>query len=181
MLDGGNILNNSDDYTNKITHFDETDQLLHSAELLRSIKITERVIGLNAHRESYHSFRYYKNEEIRSPLPFLLHLWTFKYSASKKKMVTALAWNPSHNDLFAVGYGSYDFHKQTNGLICIFTLKTTAHPERNITVESGVTAMHWHPNHPSLLCVGAYDGSVAVYDVRNRGDSPIYTSETPEV
>jgi dynein intermediate chain 1 len=31
-----------------------------------------------------------------------------------------------YTDLFAVGYGSYDFTKQTSGLICCFTLKNTS-------------------------------------------------------
>lgn len=95
-------------------------------------------------------------------------------------MVTCLEWNKSHLDLFGVGYGSYDFNFQTNGMICIYSLKSTAFPEKIIECESGVMSMSFHPKYASLLCVGHYDGSVAVYDIRNRDDSPIYSSENPE-
>jgi hypothetical protein len=38
--------------------------------------------------------------------------------------VTALCWNPRYEDLFAVGYGSYDFYSPPEmGIICLFTLK----------------------------------------------------------
>jgi len=42
--------------------------------------------------------------------------------------------------------------------------------------------MAFHPEeaYSSLLAVGHYDGSVAVYDIRHRDDSPIYSSESPE-
>ena len=95
-------------------------------------------------------------------------------------MVTCLEWNKCHLDLFAVGYGSYNFNFQTNGMICIYSLKSTVYPEKIILCESGVMSMSFHPKYSSLLCVGYYDGSVAVYDIRNRDDSPIYSSENPE-
>ena len=62
------------------------------------------------------------------------------------------------------------------------SLKSTAYPEKVIWCESGVMAMAFHPEeaYSSLLAVGHYDGSVAVYDVRRRDDSPIYSSESPE-
>jgi len=95
---------------------------------------------------------------------------------------TALEWNKQHLDLFAVGYGSYSFHEQRAGRLCVFSLKSTAYPEKVIWCESGVMAMAFHPEeaYSSLLAVGHYDGSVAVYDVRRRDDSPIYSSESPE-
>lgn len=44
-----------------------------------------------------------------------LPLWKFEDVRTKRKMVTAVSWNPAHPDLFAVGYGSYDFMKQGSG------------------------------------------------------------------
>ncbi len=81
-----------------------------------------------------------------------------------------------------MGYGSYSFQQQSAGRICLFSLKSTAYPEKVIWCESGVMAMAFHPEeaYSSLLAVGHYDGSVAVYDVRRRDDSPIYSSESPE-
>jgi dynein intermediate chain 1, axonemal len=43
--------------------------------------------------------------------------------------VTSICWNPLYWDMFAVGYGSYDFLKQGSGLICIYSLKNPSHPE----------------------------------------------------
>ncbi len=60
-------------------------------------------------------------------------------------MVTCLQWNSIHLDLFAVGYGSYNFNEQTNGIICIYSLKSTVYPEKIIKCESGVMSMSFHP------------------------------------
>ena len=35
--------------------------------------------------------------------------------------------------------------------------------------------LDFHPQHPNLLALGCYDGSVSVYDVR-RPTKPLYTS-----
>tara|TARA_B110000305_G_scaffold105895_1_gene119066 strand:+ start:153 stop:575 length:423 start_codon:yes stop_codon:yes gene_type:complete len=90
--------------------------------------------------------------------------------------VTALCWNPQYPDLFAVGYGSYDFMRQGSGMICCYSLKNTSYPEFIFSTESGVMCLDFHPQHPSLLAVGCYDGTVMVYDVRNKGMRPIYSS-----
>jgi WD40 repeat protein len=36
--------------------------------------------------------------------------------------------------------------------------------------------LDFHPQHPSLLAVGCYDGTVMVFDVRKKANRPIYTS-----
>jgi dynein intermediate chain 1 len=36
--------------------------------------------------------------------------------------------------------------------------------------------LDWHPQSPSLLAAGLYDGTVVVYDVRNKHNKPIYES-----
>ena len=36
--------------------------------------------------------------------------------------------------------------------------------------------LDFHPQHPSLLAVGCYDGTVMVFDVRRKANRPIYTS-----
>jgi dynein intermediate chain 1, axonemal len=53
--------------------------------------------------------------------------------------VTALCWNPRYPDLFAVGFGSYDFMRQGSGMICCFSLKNTSNPEYIFSTESGVS------------------------------------------
>jgi len=65
-------------------------------------------------------------------------------------------------------YGSFDFMKQSSGLICCYSLKNPSHPEYTFTTESGVMALDFHPQHSSLLAVGLYDGTVMVFDIRNK-------------
>lgn len=84
--------------------------------------------------------------------------------------------NPEYSDLFAVGYGSFDFTKQSGGLVCCYSLKNPSHPEYICSFESGVMAVDFHPTHTSLLAVGLYDGSVAVLDMRQKQPKPIFES-----
>ena len=83
----------------------------------------------------------------------------------KKKTVTSICWNPKYNDMFAVGYGSYDFLKQQSGMVHCFTLKNPSFPEYTFYCDSGVMCCDFHPDHPSLLAVGLYDGSIQVSDL----------------
>ena len=90
--------------------------------------------------------------------------------------MTSLCWNPKYPDLFAMGLGSYDFSRQTTGLICLFSIKNISHPEYSYTIDSGVMCLDFHPKSAALLAVGLYDGSVLVYDIRNKHKKAIYTS-----
>lgn len=65
-------------------------------------------------------------------------------------------------------------------MICCFTLKNTSHPEYYFETESGVMSLDFNPEHPSLLCVGMYDGTVAVYDLRKNVKEPIFASSSPK-
>jgi len=39
-------------------------------------------------------------------------------------------------------------------------------------------SIDFHPQHSSLLAVGLYDGTVAVYDVQTKQNKPIFQSTT---
>lgn len=77
--------------------------------------------------------------------------------------MTALCWNPQYLDLFAVGYGSYEFLKQASGLVHIFSLKNPSHPEFTLATEAGVMSLHFHPGACGALgwlrsrCLGFLD------------------------
>jgi len=62
------------------------------------------------------------------------------------------------------------------GLINVFTLKNTQHPEYSFSTESGVMCLDFHPQHPALLAVGCYDGTVRVFDVRRKENRHIFKS-----
>jgi len=60
------------------------------------------------------------------------------------------------------------------GLICLYSLKNTNHPEYSFNTDAGVMALDFHPKSAGLLAVGLYDGTVLVFDVRNKHKRPIY-------
>merc|ERR1719174_1614327 len=107
------------------------EDLLYSDSMRTSIKVMERMVNQNAEQEIYHDFKYWedKSDEFRDGEGSLLPLWRFAAEKAKRKQVTALMWNPKYDDLFAVGFGSYDFLKQGPGLICCYSLKNSRFPE----------------------------------------------------
>lgn len=161
---------------------DADAQIFASKEMYRAMQLMERMVHTNAEYESFHDYKYFedksesKREDGRGSF---LPLWKFMYEGAQRKTVTTICWNPGYTDLFAVGYGSYQFVRQSGGLICCFSLKNTSHPEYVFKTQSGVMSLDFHPEHTSLLCVGLYDGSVCVYDVRAPQTTPIYESTDP--
>ena len=157
---------------------DKEEDTVHSAKMENALKILERLVNQNAEDEIFNDFKFWEDasDQFREGEGSLLPLWRFSTDRTKRKQVTALCWNPQYPDLFAVGYGSYDFMRQGSGMICCFSLKNTSFPEFIFSTESGVMCLDFHPQHPSLLAVGCYDGTVMVYDVRNKGMRPIYSS-----
>jgi dynein intermediate chain 1, axonemal len=154
------------------------EDVLYSDELCYALKIMERMVNQNDLQQYYSTFKYVDvySDQIRGNDGSLNELWNFGSEKSKKKEVTAMSWNPKYHDLFAVGYGSYSFLKPMAGLICCYSLKNTRYPEYFFTTQSGVMSLDWHPQHPALLAVGCYDGTVLVFDVRAKHKKPIYQS-----
>lgn len=156
----------------------ESDPIYSDAMKL-SIKLMERMVNQNAENEIYHDFKYWedKSDEFRTEGDgTLLPLWRFASEKVKRKQVTSIRWNPKYTDLFAVGFGSYDFMRQGSGCICCYSLKNTRYPEYVFNTDAGVCSLDWHPTRPALLAVGLYDGTVMVYDVRARTKKAIYAS-----
>ena len=154
------------------------EDVLYSNELSYALKIMERMVNQNDLQQYYSTFKYVDvySDQIRGNDGSLNELWNFVSEKSKKKEVTAMAWNPLYHDLFAVGYGSYSFLKPMAGLICCYSLKNTRYPEYFFTTSSGVMCIDWHPQHPALIAVGLYDGTVLVFDVRAKHKKAIYQS-----
>lgn len=155
----------------------QTDTI-HSENMESALKTMERLVNQNAEDEIFQDFKYFedKADEFRNGEGTLLPLWKFTSARTNRKQVTSLCWNPRYNDLFVVGYGSYDFMRQGSGMVCCFSLKNTSYPEYVISTESGIMCLDFHPQHPSLLAVGCYDGTVLAYDISNGTNKPIYSS-----
>ena len=150
-------------------------------ELRKMIVTMERMANQNTFDDISQDFKYW--EDISDELGDkksgrLLPLWKFVFQKEKKKQVTSVCWNPQFSDLFCVGYGSYDFSRQGPGMIACFTLKNPSYPEIIFNTESGIMCLHFHPQHPSMLAVGLYDGTVLVYNVQKKTDAPLYRSTT---
>ena len=117
-----------------------------------------------------------QSDKFRKDEGSLLPLWRFCSDKAKQKHVTSVTWHPHFPDLFAVGFGSYNFMQQASGLVQCYSLKNSSCPEFAFTTDSGVMCVDFHPQHHSLLCVGCYDGTVLVFDVRSKNNRPIYRS-----
>uniref|UniRef100_A0A8D2NXV1 Dynein axonemal intermediate chain 1 n=1 Tax=Zosterops lateralis melanops TaxID=1220523 RepID=A0A8D2NXV1_ZOSLA len=148
------------------------------SKVAKAAKIAERMVNLNTFDDIAQDFKYFEDasDEFRGQEGTLLPLWKFQYEKTKKLAVTAISWNPKYKDLFAVGYGSYDFMKQGYGMLLLYTLKNPSFPEYSFTSESGVMCLDFHSDHPNLLAVGFYDGNVAIYNLKKASSQPSYKS-----
>jgi len=151
---------------------------IHGAAMTHASKILERMVNQNTYDDITHDFKFWEDASdlYREGEGTLLPLWKFYNERTKRKHVTAVKWNPEYPDLFAVGYGSFDFMKQGVGFLCLYSLKNPSFPEFSCQTDSGLLCLDWHPQHSSVLCVGLYDGTVAVYDTRAKKAAPIFQS-----
>jgi dynein intermediate chain 1 len=92
----------------------QVEDPLYSVSMKRALKIMERMIVQNGDEEKFDDYKYYadstENQDTKQ-FGSVLPLWRFSTDRSRKKHVTSICWNPRYMDLFAVGYGSYDFLK----------------------------------------------------------------------
>ena len=103
-----------------------------------------------------------------------------------------MTWNTKFEDLFAVGYGSYEFPKRKedkgdiddkndemmdNGYIYVFSIKNNFFPEVKYTTDTGVLSLDFHPKDYSLLVAGMYDGTVCVYYISRKIKTAILTCD----
>ncbi|XP_070542720.1 dynein intermediate chain 2, ciliary-like isoform X2 [Ptychodera flava] len=148
------------------------------SRIARAAKIMERMVNQNTFDDIAQDFKYWEDvsDDFRDQEGTLLPLWKFSYEKAKRLAVTALCWNPKYIDLFAVGHGSYDFMKQSQGMLCCYSLKNPSFPEYIYPVDSGIMCLDIHPEHPYLCAVGFYDGSVGVYSVVEKNVKPLYRS-----
>nr|XP_009685420.1 PREDICTED: dynein intermediate chain 1, axonemal [Struthio camelus australis] len=144
----------------------------------KAAKIMERMVNQNTFDDIAQDFKYFEDasDEYRDQQGTLLPLWKFQYEKTKRLAVTAISWNPKYNDLFAVGYGSYDFMKQSRGMLLLYTMKNPSFPEFIFSSESGIMCLDIHSDHPHLVAVGFYDGNVAIYNLKKPSSQPSYRS-----
>lgn len=164
------------DTSKKLQYIDGEDDG-NLASISKGAKILERMVNQNTYDEIAQDYMYWEDpvDEFQKE-GSLLPLWKFDFEKAKKKAVTAICYNSQFPDLFAVAYGSYDFMKQTTGVVCVYTLKNTTYPEYVFHLDSGVLAIDFSEQHPDLLCFGLYDGSVGIIDIQNSTKGALYQS-----
>lgn len=141
-------------------------------------KIIGRMVTQNTFDDIAQDFKYFEDasDEFREQEGTLLPLWKFQYDKAKHLSVTALCWNQKYKDLFAVGLGSYEFTKQSRGMLLFYSLKNSTYPEYIFHTTSGVMCLDIHKQLSYLVAVGFYDGSVAVYNLKEDRPQPVYKS-----
>lgn len=169
------------EYGNKTVQ--EITSPLEMPEFGRALKIMERIITNNSSAWEFNLYTQPLDDRIDARggdgKGTFLPLWKFQFAEVKRKSATSLCWNPVYPDLFAVGHGSFDFAHSDTGMVCCYSLKNTSYPEYIIRTESGVTCLDFNRDHPALICLGMYDGTVAVYDLKTPSN-PIFQSQSPE-
>ncbi|XP_063996729.1 dynein axonemal intermediate chain 1 isoform X1 [Pogoniulus pusillus] len=149
-----------------------------TTKISKAAKIMERIVNQNTFDDIAQDFKYFEDasDEYRGEQGTLLPLWKFQYDKTKRLAVTAISWNPKYKDLFAVGYGSYDFMKQGEGMLLLYTMKNPSVPEYVFSSDSGIMCLDFHNDHPYLLAVGFYDGNVAIYNLKKATSQSSYKS-----
>ncbi|XP_076042145.1 dynein axonemal intermediate chain 1-like [Oratosquilla oratoria] len=144
-----------------------------------STQIIERMVNQNIYDEIAQDFKYWEDgsDEFRPLEGSLLPLWKFNHDKSRTLVVSALSWSPVYPDLFAASYMPGDMTgPESEGMLCLFTLKNPSSPERVFKTNCGITYIQFHPKVRSVLVTGQTDGNVVVYDVRTRADPTIISS-----
>ncbi|XP_014807925.1 PREDICTED: dynein intermediate chain 1, axonemal isoform X4 [Calidris pugnax] len=160
----------------KLTSLDlQSDDI---TKISKVAKIMERMVNQNIFDDIAQDFKYFEDasDEYRDQQGTLLPLWKFQYEKTKRLAVTAISWNPKYKDLFAVGYGSYDFMKQGQGMLLLYSMKNPSFPEYVFNSVSGIMCLDFHNDRPYLVAVGFYDGNVAIYNLKKATSQPSYKS-----
>ena len=155
--------------------------VMHSPGLAGALRALERLLVANAEAEAHADASGWEDasDAFKPGVGSLLPLWQFSDARGnpKRKSVTALAWSRLYPDLFAVGYGRYEYMAQGSGGVALYSLKNVASPEYVFPMDCGAMALAFHPQQPSVLAVGGYDGSVRVYDARRPEPRPAFVAD----
>ena len=152
-----------------------------NTKMIASAKILERMVNQNTYSDIFFDFKYWDDlsDDFKEIEGSLLPLWRFIYEPTKDLDVTSICWNPHYHDLFAVGYGSYEFYEQpVTGEVCIFSLKNPSYPEYICEAACGVMCVDFNPYHPHMLAAGLHDGNIVIYNLQKDKKMPLYMSDS---
>lgn len=119
-----------------------------------------------------------EQEAEDNTLKDLNFLFKFECDTFRNRCVSSLDWNCVNTDLLAATYGEFDLKSDyKDGYLGFWTLKNPDFPERVIKTTSRAMNCRFSQRNPNLIGVGLYDGVVAIYDIRKKGDQPIADSK----
>ncbi|KAK2952569.1 putative Dynein intermediate chain 2, ciliary [Blattamonas nauphoetae] len=140
--------------------------------ILRALQVLERMTLQNTFEGISEDYKFWEDpsDAQKGDSGGVLPLWTFVPSKreAKKKTTTCIAWHPRYPDFFAVGYGTFEFNKQSTGAVAVYTLKNHLNPEYFFTFDSSVLSIAWNRKHPPYLAVGLSNGVVLSFDIRDQ-------------
>lgn len=155
---------------------------IYSSEMRRSLRLIERVVNQNSYDDILMDFAFWEDDsdKLNTEAGSLLPLWQFASAVARHRMVTDLCWNARHNDLFAVGLGSFDFRRQSTGVVAVYSLKSPSCPDYVYHVDAGVMCIDFNTaSMTALLACGMYDGSVCVFDLGRKDEKTLGYSKEP--
>ncbi|RKP18013.1 hypothetical protein ROZALSC1DRAFT_30243, partial [Rozella allomycis CSF55] len=120
---------------------------------------------------------------LATHLPSLQNLWTFRCDLVKGRPVLGIAWNKKDSDILAVCYGEMNalipgssVHAKTKGVVLCWSLSNIEYPQRIYKKDSAAICVDFSSCNPYLLAAGFADGSIRIYDVRERHDEAVLDS-----
>ena len=151
----------------------ESDQLLqHFRNFNHSLFVVERMVQQNIHLEKILA---YSSPTSTAEQPGVESLLKFHCAQTFLRPVTDICFNPQSYNFFATSYGAIPEvaqaqHKEGEsvGLICIWNILNPGQPERIIETTSVPTSIVFSEGIPFLLAAGFSDGSIALYDIKNK-------------
>ena len=157
---------------------------MYTYAMQRSLRTVERVVNQNAFDDILMDFKFWEDDsdKIKPENGSLLPLWQFSSPVTRHRMVTDLCWNSEHQDLFAVGLGSFDFRRQSSGIVAVYSLKNPSCPDYVYQTESGVMSVDFNTTTlTALLACGLYDGSICVFDLGKKDEKTMGYDREPVV
>ena len=77
----------------------------------------------------------------------------------------------------AAVYGSFNCSNNSKkGLLALWTLKNPYYPEAFLETDSPILSVKFSKKHPNLFGCGFLDGSLSIFDTRQRLKRPVVTS-----
>ena len=81
------------------------------------------------------------------------------------RIVTALDWSPTQNDLFLSAFsGSEDFNQQS-GLIQLWSISNRKKPDHIINYQTELTSAIFYKDNPKLVIGGSVTGQIMFWDI----------------